>query len=134
MRIHAATDLVIDVGDVDGAADDLVPLRHGGAAVGPAPAGVAVAAEASCCSPLLLQRPGEPWNGRGNRIIITSPHLTSPRSVDIGNRGGGRGQRDGERTESMVTLPRPAWPSATPGKPTTPLWPGEATAKPPLAG
>ena len=57
------TDLVIDVGDVDGAADDLVPLRHAGAAVGPAPAGVAVAAE-PYRSPLLLQR-------ASNRIIIT---------------------------------------------------------------
>jgi hypothetical protein len=44
---------VVDVGDVDGAADDLVALRHGGAAVVPAPPGVAVGAEPR--SPLLLQ-------------------------------------------------------------------------------
>jgi len=48
------SDLVIDVGDVDGAADDLVALRHAGAAVGPPPAGVAVAAEPSSGSALLL--------------------------------------------------------------------------------
>ena len=47
------SDLVIDVGDVDGAADDLVALRHAGAAVGPPPAGVAVAAEPSTGSSLL---------------------------------------------------------------------------------
>uniref|UniRef100_A0A0A9CHW8 Uncharacterized protein n=1 Tax=Arundo donax TaxID=35708 RepID=A0A0A9CHW8_ARUDO len=30
--------------------------------------------------------------------------------------------------------PRPAGPSPAAGNPTTPLWPGEATANPPLAG
>jgi len=66
---------VIDVGDVDGAADDLVPLRHAGAAVGPAPAGVALAAEPSG-SPLLLQRPAS-----------EQPDGSSSPNVDIGNRG-----------------------------------------------
>lgn len=71
------SNLVIDVGDVDSAADDLVPLRHAGAAVGPAPAaGVAVAGEASC-SPLLLQRTSE---RETNRIIITnSPSFVTRR-------------------------------------------------------
>jgi hypothetical protein len=117
-------DLVIDVGDVDGAADGLVPLRHAGAAVGPPPAGVAVAVAAEPSGSVLLLQAAARRAHHDNR-----QQETSEMGIDA-SRGEGQDQIKGD----VLTMPRPAWASATAGKLTTPRWPGEATAKPALTG